>query len=72
MRLSRIGLGVLVASLGSTGSAMAFSGSDLSRIGADHGYFSRELSRKRTTKPKPNRLSQKKRRLNARRIGKQK
>lgn len=70
MRMSRINLGMLVASLGSMGSAMAFSGS---RIGADYDFFGRELKKmRRVSSSKPNKLSQKKRRLNARRMGKNK
>ena len=66
MRIGRIGLGVALASLGT----IVF-GNELNRAGESLSALSRimRLTQPSKYKSKPNRISQKKRRLNARRQG---
>ena len=66
MRIGRIGLGIALASLGT----IAF-GNELNRAGESLSALSRImcLTQPSKYKAKPNRISQKKRRLNARRLG---
>lgn len=66
MRMGRIGLGIALASLGT----IAF-GNELNRAGESLSALSRimRLTQPSKYKSKPNRISQKKRRLNARRLG---
>ena len=59
MRLSRIGLGMLVASIGSMGSAMSVGGNALSRAGSDWNSIDWMQP---TPKAKQNKVSQAKRR----------
>lgn len=67
MRMGRIGLGMVLASM----SAMAF-GDALGQATESLNVLSRtmRLTQPSKHKNKPNKLSQKKRRLNARRLGK--
>ena len=67
MRMGRIGLAMMTASIG----AMAF-GDELGRATESLNALSRtmRLTQPSKHKNKPNKLSQKKRRLNARRLGK--
>lgn len=65
MRMRRLGLAMMTASIGAMTASM-------DRMARTSSLFSRSLESTKNHKNKPNKLSQKKRRLNARRLGKSK